>query len=202
MGPGPAELKKKVTEKLTKAGIRVFDRPAPKVAQAQLQVSVILTKLDCPDLYAYYIDTAVWGWPRPKKDDEVLCPAQLWRPRQRNIHTATRKETAAKINKTVIEHIDEFLKAYLTQNPPPGRARNADDANSIRSFSKQEERPSDEICESAKTEYKYVASRNGRVFHRPDCPFARRISPKNLVGFTTKAEAVNAGKRPCKRCRP
>lgn len=48
----------------------------------------------------------------------------------------------------------------------------------------------------------FVASREGRVFHRPDCPHARRIRPENCVHFATCAEALRTGRTPCKTCAP
>jgi hypothetical protein len=52
------------------------------------------------------------------------------------------------------------------------------------------------------TETKYVASKNSKVFHKADCPSAKRILPKNLVTYATREDAVKAGKRPCERCNP
>jgi len=51
-------------------------------------------------------------------------------------------------------------------------------------------------------EYHYVASKNSTVFHLPGCSSVKRISPDNLVGYKTRDEAINAGKRPCKLCKP
>jgi len=51
-------------------------------------------------------------------------------------------------------------------------------------------------------EWKYVASKKSKVFHRPDCKWAKRISPKNLIGFRSREEAVRSGRRPCRSCRP
>ena len=50
--------------------------------------------------------------------------------------------------------------------------------------------------------WKYLASRKSKVFHRPDCKWAKRISPKNFMGFKTREEAIRSGRRPCKSCRP
>lgn len=50
--------------------------------------------------------------------------------------------------------------------------------------------------------YKYVASKNSKVFHEKDCRAAARISPENLVGFSTRDEAIQSGRRPCKICNP
>ncbi|HHG74053.1 MAG TPA: hypothetical protein ENK22_03340 [Persephonella sp.] len=46
----------------------------------------------------------------------------------------------------------------------------------------------------------YVASKKGKVFHRPSCRFSKKI--KNKIIFKTKRKAKNSGLRPCKLCRP
>ena len=48
----------------------------------------------------------------------------------------------------------------------------------------------------------YVASKNSGVFHRVGCKSAAKISEKNLVRYTTRDEAVQAGKKPCHECNP
>lgn len=48
----------------------------------------------------------------------------------------------------------------------------------------------------------YVASRNREPFHYPRCEWALKILPENLQQFATREEALAAGKKPCKVCRP
>jgi phosphatidylserine/phosphatidylglycerophosphate/cardiolipin synthase-like enzyme len=48
----------------------------------------------------------------------------------------------------------------------------------------------------------YVASKNSAVFHKPDCKSAAKISQKNLIHYTTRDEAIQAGKKPCAECTP
>jgi methylphosphotriester-DNA--protein-cysteine methyltransferase len=48
----------------------------------------------------------------------------------------------------------------------------------------------------------YVASAIREPFHRPDCKWAQRISSENLQTFRTREEAIKAGHRPCKVCKP
>ena len=48
----------------------------------------------------------------------------------------------------------------------------------------------------------FVASKNSQVFHRADCSSVRRIKPENLIGYNSPDEAIQAGKKPCKRCKP
>jgi len=51
-------------------------------------------------------------------------------------------------------------------------------------------------------EWKYVASKNSKVFHRPDCKWVKKISPKNLIGFKSREDAIRSGRRPCRSCEP
>ena len=48
----------------------------------------------------------------------------------------------------------------------------------------------------------YVASVNREPFHRPGCSSAARISSANLRTFQTREDAIKAGHRPCKVCKP
>jgi hypothetical protein len=48
----------------------------------------------------------------------------------------------------------------------------------------------------------FVTSRNSEVFHRANCRSAEKISPKNLIRYATREEAIRAGKKPCEECRP
>lgn len=48
----------------------------------------------------------------------------------------------------------------------------------------------------------YVASRKSEVFHVVPCSHANRIKPSNRIYFETRKEAIESGRRPCKRCKP
>ena len=50
--------------------------------------------------------------------------------------------------------------------------------------------------------WKYAASKKSDIFHRPDCKWAKKINPKNFIGFNSKEEAKKSGRRPCKICKP
>jgi len=47
-----------------------------------------------------------------------------------------------------------------------------------------------------------LGNRKSYRFHRPDCPFASRISKKNLIRFRSSYGAFWEGYSPCKRCKP
>ena len=43
----------------------------------------------------------------------------------------------------------------------------------------------------------YIASKDGKKFHMPNCPFAQNIKPKTKVKFKTKTKPLNLGYKPC-----
>ena len=47
----------------------------------------------------------------------------------------------------------------------------------------------------------FLGVRTTGIFCRPSCP-ARRPLPQNVNYFSSVRDAVSAGYRPCKRCRP
>lgn len=50
-------------------------------------------------------------------------------------------------------------------------------------------------------QYKYfVAKKNRKIFHKPNCKFAKRI--KHKVKFKSRKQAIKKGYRPCKICKP
>ena len=48
----------------------------------------------------------------------------------------------------------------------------------------------------------YVASANREPFHKAGCEWAKKISTEYLQVFKSREEAIKAGHRPCKVCRP
>ncbi|OLT13141.1 cysteine methyltransferase [Pseudonocardia sp. CNS-139] len=60
----------------------------------------------------------------------------------------------------------------------------------------------DEVVDLAGQGVHYLASDTTNIVCFPTCRDARRITPRHRHGFGTVAEAVEAGYRPCRHCRP
>jgi methylphosphotriester-DNA--protein-cysteine methyltransferase len=58
------------------------------------------------------------------------------------------------------------------------------------------------VCLSIAADYKYVGSAKSDKYHYPNCEWAQKINPANLVKFKSAKEAQEAGYVPCKVCRP
>jgi endonuclease YncB( thermonuclease family) len=48
----------------------------------------------------------------------------------------------------------------------------------------------------------YIGNKRSFIFHRPDCPFGKRMRPKNKIIFKNCYQAFWAGYSPCRRCKP
>ena len=58
-----------------------------------------------------------------------------------------------------------------------------------------------QIMEKNEAEARYVASKNGQVYHLLICPGAKQIKDTNKIYFDTKEEAEAAGLRPAANCK-
>lgn len=48
----------------------------------------------------------------------------------------------------------------------------------------------------------FVGSKSGKVFHLSSCRWSDGISQQNIENYTSRQEAIDRGKRPCKTCKP
>ncbi|MDP2909178.1 MAG: thermonuclease family protein [Nanoarchaeota archaeon] len=53
-------------------------------------------------------------------------------------------------------------------------------------------------CEEKKEECLYVGSKNSKTYHKPDCKWAKKIKPENIVCY--KSEPEVKGLNPCNTC--
>jgi hypothetical protein len=93
--------------------------------------------------------------------------------------------------------IDNFIRDYNLANTEDDRLSGNSESNNISATA-----PQGQVRSSVAASYKYVSSKNSQVFHRPNCRSVKRIKPENLVGYNSKNEVIQAGKRPCKVCKP
>lgn len=106
------------------------------------------------------------------------------------------------VSKMVMDQLEEFISDYqkAKSKHPQVRPSDANDTAEVSAPALKES--SQQPAKKAVAGYKYVASKNSQVFHTPTCRSAKRISPENMIGYSTREEAINAGKRPCKLCTP
>jgi len=52
------------------------------------------------------------------------------------------------------------------------------------------------------SQYPYVGSSCGYLFHRSDQPCAKKLLPENLIVFESTTDAIDSGYEPCSKCKP
>jgi len=116
------------------------------------------------------------------------------------MQAAPTENMPAEVTKATLAQIDEFIADYRTANPPGDKSADANDIATVLPVVPVEK--TTPVVKPVTAKYKLVASKNSKVFHKSDCIWANRIKPANLVTFSTRDQAIQAGKRPCKQCKP
>jgi hypothetical protein len=189
-----------VESKISQAGIKIAraiqrEHILRSLAIPELRININMLKIEQPQQYIFHIQTSLAKKVYLTKDASRYIKADLWRTEPIMQAVSVESMPAAVIS-AVSEQVEAFIHAYLAANPPSKRPSDAND------ISEATEEQLKSAAESIQAEYKYIASKNSKVFHRPDCIWVKRIKPENLVGYNSRDEAINAGKKPCKQCNP
>jgi len=190
-------LKTEIERRLEKAGIKVF---VPKEGVtykldigSNLKISIEM--LDMSDLRqgVFRVQTSLSRAVCLNEQRNLLFKADVWTTKP-VMQTEQLQNISGKVTKAALAQVETFIQAYHTTNTVGSRLPDANDTTP-RELSKA---PREKIVPG----YKYVASKNSDVFHTPNCRSAKRISPENIIGYNSRDDAINAGKRPCKVCKP
>ena len=190
------ELEEKVKNKLNKAGIQTIRGIAGNIlSTGELRVYVDTLKLKDLQRYVFRIQTSLSRPVYLAKDSSWFIKADVWKKGSLMQAVSVQSMPPAVSNK-VLQQVEAFIAAYLAANPPGTRPYAPND------ITVKPEKLTKPDAKRTVAEYKYVASKNSKVFHKPDCRWVKRILAKNLVGYNSREEAIEAGKRPCKLCKP
>ena len=189
------ELEAKIAHKLKEAGIKHIKTAS--LPRPELRINVDMLKLPNSQRYVFHIQTSLMRLVTLPAQRNPHFQVDVWKT-EPLMQTASAKNMPAKVTDVVTGQVEAFIQAYLTANPKDKQPAPAD-ANEINAVIKEQIKPP---AKSVQAEYKYVASKNSKVFHKPDCNWAKRIKLENLTGYNNRNEALKAGKRPCKQCKP
>jgi len=201
-----ADLKDRIESAIVKSGNKVVDRSLPKKDIFKLGVDIATLTIENSNKIVFTTRTSVSKGVYISKDTSFKVPADIFiSPLRVEICDADSLEQ--KIKTRVLADLRLYIDQYLKRGVLTGRfsASSATDTDVISSSNDSSNiekntrppRKSDEVVE-----YKYVASKNSKVFHRSDCSSAKRIKPENIIYYKTRAQALKDSKRPCSRCKP
>lgn len=190
-GLSQKELETGITNKLKDCGIKITAAIGGDILNIpELRVNIDMLKLKDLQQYVFRIQTSLATKVSLSSEPPLCIKADVWKA-EPVMQAVSVKDMPAAVTHVVLEQVDAFIHAYLAANQP-GTGVSDVNAASVIAATKRAWRAG----------YKFVASKNSDVFHRPDCSSAKRIKPENLVDYNSRAEALKAGKRPCKRCKP
>ena len=225
--PTQNELHTLVKNKLEQAGIKITPKfggkglpPAPRTGRdvPSFWVYTDILMLDEPEQYIFHVRTclttkvflAEGAKVYSEGDDWILkapldnirrIEADVWKWKENAVMQAVPvQDMPTKVTEAVVEQVDAFIADYLAANPPDKRPADANNiAIVLPAVSGKQAKPQ---VKQTVAEHKFLASKNSKVFHKADCSSAKRIKPANLVTYGTREKATQAGKRPCKICKP
>jgi len=151
---------------------------------------------DC-DTYVVRVQTSLRRVVTFATDGDRHVQAEVWRLRPA-MKAVPKEGVSDAIAAAVVTQVETFAGAYRAAQrlrPRAAGPESADPGNAVRPDVK-------EAAKESPVFYPFVASRSSTVFHRADCRWAQNIAAHNRVGYRTRAEAVQDGKRPCKSCKP
>jgi len=197
-GPDWKELKAKVEDKLVKGGVRISSAPDKQGLidcsdMPELRVYADMLKLEDLEFCVFRVQVALAR--NVHLTERYIIKPDVWNVKPA-MGTVSVKGISEKLNSTVLDQVDEFMRAYVAARAVTSRP--ADRTGAICGPVAAATAPS----RSTPAKCKYVASKNSRVFHKSTCSSTARIKPANMVTYSTREEAIGAGKRPCKRCKP
>jgi len=185
-------LKSRIETVLDEADIKHVESGAGP--GAKLVVHIEGVAVPGSDKYVYRVQTSLnrlvllTGRPNPQ------IQAEVWQSRP-IMEAVDNAEAAEAMTMAALTQVETFITARKT-----ARASLAKIGATVQKSPGPA--PAGSQDPQAVSKYPFVASRTSSVFHRPDCRWAQNIVDNNLVGYQSQAEALQAGKRPCKTCKP
>lgn len=192
-GPDAAKILKVLKRRIEPANAKNLKfRPA---RIPELCVNMDMLVLKHLQQAIFHIQTSLARLVHLEKENQLAFKTEVWQS-EPVMQAVAVESMPADVTNAVLEQVEAFIHAYIAANPPD---KQPSDANDVSIVPREQVKPA---AKSTPAEYKYVASKNSKVFHKPHCPSAKRIKPENLIGYSSRDEAINAGKRPCKWCKP
>ena len=197
------KLQAEIEQRIAQAGVNIYSGPVLVNTEPAnipvLKVNIETFEFGESQQNMYRIQTSLSVGISPAQAPSVLFKVDVW-IRGATVEAASAEKTPAAVADLVIKQVEAFVEDYRAANPKSGRAAAPTANRTIPAPAARERvRPAPK---QAALEHNFVASKNSRVFHKPECSSAKRILEENIVVYSSREEAINSGKRPCKRCKP
>jgi hypothetical protein len=183
-------IESEVKDILSKKGIEIVpdDIKIPelivRINGSDFESVICATHVQCSFLRTVYL-----------RNKRAALKAEVWRidvPIRFSSPDAAYQAIIAEVKKQT----EAFAENWRICNPK-NESKNSYDADSTTRATKKHNNN-----ENNRTQFTYFASKNSKIYHKAGCKSVKRINPDNLIKFSTKDQAEQTGRRPCKRCKP
>ena len=194
------ELKSKIEIKLALHGITVIPQlhNGREITSPALRVDINMLRLDNSQQHVFRVQTSLARSVYLATQPKLGFQADVWKEKAA-MQEVSVQNMPATVTAVVLTQVDSFIADYRIANPQGGQPADANDFAALITAPTRQNQPPVKLTTA---EHGFVASKNSKVFHKPTCSSAKRIKPGNLVTYGTRAKATEAGKRPCKICKP
>jgi len=197
----PAKIQQKFDEAQIDIRLRPIFDPSPNSSiLPELQISIDTLEIENSNHGVYHIQTVF------KKKVQMLekplryIKADVWKTKP-VMKAVSSDKMPKRLTEEVLEQVQAFISAYKAANSKNADFRNENPSNTRLTAADLPKRAKTAVTPQA-IQAGFVASKNSKVFHNADCQWVNKIKPENLVIYNAREQAVNAGKRPCKLCKP
>jgi hypothetical protein len=199
------ELPDKVNQKFQQAKIDIILKPIsneqPNASILPvLQIYINSLELKETEQAVFHIQTVFKTKVCLDKKPLRYIKADVWKT-QPVMRAISSHHMPTRITEEVLEQVQAFIFAYNAANSkhPESMIKNTSDTV----------QPADVVPRQATSAVltqpihtRFLASKNSKVFHGPECQWAQKIKSENLVIYNSREQVLNDGKRPCKLCKP
>jgi hypothetical protein len=194
------ELKSKIENKLTLHGITVIPQlyNGRQINSPALRIDINLLSLDNSQQHVFRIQTSLARSVHLARQPKLGFQADVWKEKA-SMQAVSVQNMPATVTAVVLAQVDSFIEDYRIANPPGRQPADVNDFAALITAPTRQIQPPEKLITA---EHGFVASKNSKVFHKSDCSSVKRIKPGNLVTYGTREKATEAGKRPCKICKP
>jgi len=192
------QIETNVKEKLRRAGMELDTPTADNILNiTELRIYISTLSLEDSQQRVFHIRTALARAVCLKDERNPVFKADIWQSAPA-LQAVSAENMPEKITDVVLEQVEGFIHACKATNPAAKQSSEAKISESDSPAAPENQAKSGEESAAAG----YWASKTSAIFHKPECRWAKNISEGNLVSYTSKDEAIKAGKRPCKTCNP
>jgi hypothetical protein len=195
-----SDLKAKVITILHDAGFKVSRSPAGHIVTIpELRINLGMLKLESCGQYVVSAQTSLARGVALPDSGQLHIGADVWKE-ESGMQAVATERMPVEVGAIVQQQVKAFVIACSVAGPTDKQS--AEVPAKPYSPRKAKANPTADSDDQPEAEANFVASKNSQVFHRADCQFAQKIAPQNLITYSTREEAIAAGKRPCKSCNP